>query len=142
MTKTRIFILDDDRFYGALIRRSLARDDFEIFCFHSELECIEALAEPPHIIILDHKLEKTTGFEIMELINSSIRPRPVIIYLSAQEYVHVALKALHMGAVTYLEKNEFVLPELKNEIRAIAGETKNFLQPLDRRKYQLQRLKS
>jgi CheY-like chemotaxis protein len=77
----------------------------------------------------------------MELIDKSKRAKPVIVYLSAQEHVHVALKALNLGAVNYLEKSDKVLDELRAEIDRIVVATKNFLRPLDRRKYRFDALK-
>lgn len=129
--RIRIFILDDDRYYGTLIKNALNRNDFDVQYFQGEKECIEALSNRPHVLILDHKLEKCTGLDVLRELKDRYGDSTKVIYFSAQEHVHVTLKALSEGAVNYIEKSHCSLKELDHAIESMIDMTDHFTKPLD-----------
>ncbi len=109
----KITILDDDLFFGTLISRFLANLGYsDITHFINEDECLAEAQEDLYCIyILDQELDATSGIEIMKEIQK-INNKAVFIFLSGQEYCHIAIKALREGATDYIEKNNSTLSDL------------------------------
>jgi len=123
----KIFILDDDRFYGSYICHSLKDSYGDVNYFQSWSECLEHMIDEPNILILDHKLEFCTGLSVInDLRKSEICKNTHILYLSAQEHVHITLEALKNGAVDYFEKGSKTVEALKNAIDRIEFLTNGF----------------
>lgn len=134
-TSIKIFILDDNRHFGTLVKEVLSNQNREITYFQSEMEFIRKLSDTPEIIILDHKLEHCTGLEILEIIKRKCGNKTNVIYLSAQDYLNVTLKSLRNGAVEYLEKGITPLGHLNTTIKKISVHTNNFLNPINLEAY-------
>ena len=130
-TSIKIFILDDDRYFGTMVKQLLSTDDREVTHFQTEMEFIRKLSDPPDVIILDHKLEFCTGLEILNVINRKCGSKSHVIYLSAQGLLNITLKSLKNGAVEYLEKGITPLKYLENVITKISVHTNNFVDPMD-----------
>ena len=129
--KTTIFILDDDRYYGLFLKNALKSTDYSIKYFPDEGSCIEELVTVPDILILDHSLEYTYGLEVLDEVSRKCKGKTHVIYLSAQEHVHIALRALKEGAVAYIEKNDKTVNSISEAIGQIISLTQNFKQSLD-----------
>jgi FixJ family two-component response regulator len=124
--KIRIFILDDDRYYGMFLRNALDSTNYSIEYFQREQDCLSALENAPDVLILDHRLQYTTGLEILDEVNRKCKGKVQVIYLSGQEYMHIAIKALKEGAVTYIEKTSNSANAINSVIDQIVSNTKNF----------------
>ena len=133
----KIFILDDNRYFGTMVKEVLKNQNREITYFQSEMEFIRKLSDNPDVIILDHKLEHCTGLEILDVIQRKCGNKTNVIYLSAQEYLNVTLKSLRNGAVEYIEKGLTPLEYLDNVIKKISVHTNNFLDPINLEAYRL-----
>lgn len=133
--KIKIFVLDDDRYYGLFLKNALENDQYSIDYFQNEKECIQHLKLLPEILILDHRLENTTGLEILNEVNRQCKGKTQVIYLSAQEYVHVAVKALKEGAIIYLEKSGEAVQAINNAISQVVKLTNNFNNKLDLKEF-------
>lgn len=129
--KITIFILDDDRYYGLFLKNTLRNDNYDIHYFQHEQECIQKLNTIPEILILDHKLEFSTGLEVLDEVNRQCNGKTKVIYLSGQEHVHVALQALKAGAVTYVEKTGEAIEVLNTALDHLVNLTNNFKNKLD-----------
>lgn len=129
--KIKIFVLDDDRFYGLFIKNGLNNDDYDVHYFQNEQECIEQLEMSPDILILDHKLENTTGFEVLDEVKRHCKGKTQVIYLSAQDHLHVAVKALKEGAIAYVEKSGEAVNVINKTIYNLVKLTNNFSDNLD-----------
>lgn len=129
--KTTIFILDDDRYYGQYLKNALKSNGYTIKYFSYEESCIEELLTFPDILILDHLLENMNGLEVLDEVSRKCKGKTHVIYLSAQEHVHVALRALKEGAATYIEKNDKTVNSISEAIRKIISLTQNFKHSLD-----------
>ena len=98
-----IYIVEDDRFYGNLVRRVLiANGHHNIELYESGEECLKNLHNSPDIIILDHNLGHLNGMDVLKKIMSH-NPNIYVIYLSSQEKLSIASESLLFGAFEYLE---------------------------------------
>lgn len=131
----KIFILDDDRFFGRYIENALATEQRKVTYFQSEADCLDSMVQKPNVLILDHKLENTDGFEIIEEVKRRNKNHTYILYLSAQETVHVTLKAFQYGVFEYLEKGSQTIDNLNDALNKIQSLTNNFTIPLDMDEY-------
>jgi DNA-binding response OmpR family regulator len=131
----KIFILDDDRYFGRFIQEALKEKFSDVTYFQAEHACIKALIEKPDILVLDHKLENCTGLQIIKEVHRLCGDKTNILYLSAQEHVHITLKALKSGAVDYLEKDSCTITGLSLAIKKIQRLTNNFSIPLNIKAY-------
>lgn len=124
-TQTKIIILDDDAFFGNLLKNFLYNQEYHnIELYQNEDKCIDSIKPESMVVILDHHLEKSTGLDVMKEIQKK-NPDAYIIYLSGQEYMHVAVKALRGGAIDYIEKNGSAFLQLKTLIDQIMTDGKN-----------------
>lgn len=124
-TQTKIIILDDDAFFGNLLKNFLNNQEYQnIELYQNEDKCIDSIKPESMVVILDHHLEKSTGLDVMKEIQKK-NPDAYIIYLSGQEYMHVAVKALRGGAIDYIEKNGSAFLQLKTLIDQIMIDGKN-----------------
>ena len=133
--KIKIFILDDDRYHGLFLKNALTCDKYQIDYFENEQVCIKELSTLPDILILDHRLEYLTGLEVLEEVKRSCQGKTQVIYLSAQEHVHVAIKALKEGAITYVEKGVNAVEAINDAIEQIVELTNDFKIQLDVSKF-------
>lgn len=137
MKNINAYILEDDRFYAEMISAHLEMSGIHTRIFNVEQNCVNAIrTSPPDLLILDHKLENSTGLEILEAINLFIKETNVV-YLSAQDKYNVVLKALKHGAVDYVEKGDNAFVQLNTVISKLQKHTQNFSLPLDIRTYRL-----
>ncbi len=119
MSAFKIFIVEDDPFYGELLRRHLALNpDNEVFLFKSGREVLANIHKNPQMISLDYRLPDMTGMEILKKINSSNPEIPVII-VSGQEEINTAVELLRIGAYDYFVKDDHTKTRLWNAANKI-----------------------
>ena len=117
--KANIFIVEDDRFFGNIVKEVLSDSNYRVVkLFSSGEECIEHIHECPDIVILDHHLGKMDGIDVLRKIKG-VNPNIQVIFLSAQEKLNVAIKSLKYGAYDYLEKNTSNLHRLVHLVHRI-----------------------
>ena len=115
----KIIILDDDLFFGNLLRNFLLNQGYKLIeLFQDEFKCLESINQGLSIVILDHNLKNSNGFDVMKKIKQK-NSKAIIIYLSGQEYMHIAVKAIRLGAIDYIEKNSNYFFQLKQLIDQI-----------------------
>ena len=67
MSPFRIFIVEDDEFYGEMLKHHLSKNpDYEIELFLTGKDCIANLYKKPSAISLDFSLPDTTGNEVIK----------------------------------------------------------------------------
>jgi DNA-binding NtrC family response regulator len=116
MTPFKIFIIEDDAFYGEVLRYQLSlNQDFEVTLFTDAKTCLEQLEEGPHILFVDFILPDMRGDEILKIIKKR-RPELPVVIISGQEDISVAVNLLKMGASDYLVKNENTKELLWNSV--------------------------
>ena len=104
--KYQFVILDDDLFYGNLVKYFLQNQGYtNVSFFEDESVCLKYVSSKPTLYIVDHFLKQTTGLTMMEEINQK-NPNAFFIYLSNQESSSIAMKAMKLGAIDYLQKDK------------------------------------
>jgi len=106
MESLKVFIVEDDKLYGEMLRYHLALNpDNEVFLFSTGKECIDNLYLDPDFISLDYSLPDTSGLEVMQKIHAYNVKMPVVI-VSGQDDVNTAVNLLKEGAYDYFVKDE------------------------------------
>lgn len=118
----QILLIEDDPDHEALTIRALRKSNIanEIIVAHDGEEAMEmlfgsgpkALSKPPQIVLLDLKLPKVEGLEILRCIRETDRTRmlPVVILTSSDEESDI-VRSYRLGVNSYIRKpvdfNEF-----------------------------------
>src|SRR3989338_10836631 len=104
MPKTKILIIEDDKFLSRLIKDSLDPEKFEVAVALSADEGIDqAIIDRPALIVLDFLLPGKDGFSCLREMkkNPKIKNIPVIILSNLGQDEEVS-KGLELGAVYYI----------------------------------------
>ncbi len=111
----RVLIADDEKNMRWVLAQALEKDGFEVVQAANGREALSAVAEQePDIMILDHKMPKPDGMEVLRRLRSKDHLFPIIM-LTAHGNVETAVEAMKAGATEYLTK-PFDLEELKLSI--------------------------
>jgi two-component system response regulator AtoC len=101
-----LFIIEDGESYSFMLKYKLLRSsDYKIISFHTAEECISTLHLNPDIVIMDYKLPRMDGIEVLHALKK-MAPRVPVIILSAQEDKAVFLEFIKAGAFEYLLKED------------------------------------
>lgn len=102
----RIFVVEDDRFYGNLLKYHLSLNpDNEVFLYENGNDCLENLHLNPSAICLDYSLPDIAGLEVLKKVKKTNPDIPVVV-VSGQEDVATAVELLKNGAYDYVVKND------------------------------------
>ncbi|MCK4568681.1 MAG: sigma-54-dependent Fis family transcriptional regulator [Bacteroidales bacterium] len=106
MESLRVFIVEDDKLYGEMLRYHLALNpDNEVLLFTTGKECVDNLYQNPDFISLDYSLPDISGFDVLQKIHAYNPKLPVVI-VSGQEDVNTAVNLLKEGAWDYFVKDD------------------------------------
>ncbi|MDG1159588.1 MAG: sigma-54 dependent transcriptional regulator [Flavobacteriales bacterium] len=115
----KIFVVEDDPFYGELLEYILNRDpELEVELMTSGKECLKNMYKNPDVVTLDYGLSDMNGLEVMEKIKTA-NPSVEIIVVSGQEDVATAVNILRNGAYDYLVKDEEAKDRIWNSVQKI-----------------------
>ena len=104
MKTKKILIVEDNQFYGHLLKTKLERiTDAEVLLMENGEEVINITHIHPELVFLDYNLETMNGIDVLKEIKSTY-PDIHIVMLSGQEKMKVAIEALKYGATDYLIK--------------------------------------
>ena len=119
MAKTRILIADDEE--G--IRESLSlilSDLYDLDFAHDGEETLSKASKGSHdLLLLDIKMPKLDGLEVLRQLKSKQSTTPVLI-LTAYQSVELAREAVKLGAQNYLPK-PFEREQILNAVKAVLG---------------------
>ena len=119
MDAFRIFIVEDDVFYGEMLRHHLALNpDNEVHLYKTGEECLKNLYRSPAMVSLDYSLPDMSGLDVMRQIKKEHSEIPVII-VSGQEDISTAVTLLREGAYDYFVKDDDVKDRLWNVLKKI-----------------------
>jgi two-component system response regulator AtoC len=108
----RVLIADDEKNMRWVLGEALAGEGYEITEAADGKEALAAVREmPPDLMVLDHKMPKPDGMEVLRRLRADGLVFPVIM-LTAHGNVATAVEAMKAGATEYLTK-PFDLEELK-----------------------------
>lgn len=101
----RIFVVEDDPWYGEILAYHLSmNDEYEVHRFGCLKDCFAALDRKPDLITLDYSLPDGTGAQALKKLRAQLPDIPIII-ISAQQDVAVAVELLKQGATDYFVKD-------------------------------------
>jgi len=116
----RILVLDDVSDAGELIRRILTRKGHDVDAFTEEEEALRHAAKnPPDLAILDIKLKKMTGVEVLEELKKTA-PGVKVIMLTGYPTLETARESLRLGASEYCVK-PIDKDELEHKVSEVLG---------------------
>lgn len=108
-----IIVLDDVYDSGLLIKRILTRKGHVVTPFTEEEEALAyAQKHKPHLAILDIKLKKMTGVQVLEELRT-VSPETRVIMLTGYPTLETARESVRLGASEYCVK-----PIDKDELEA------------------------
>ncbi|MES2836469.1 MAG: response regulator [Bacteroidota bacterium] len=121
-----IFLVEDDKLYLHAVGFNLnKRKEYKIFCYSSGEDCLKNMSLNPDIVILDYYLNETNpesldGLTVLLEIKK-IKPSTIVIMLSSQKNLTVAMRTLKAEAYTYLIKNKQTLSQLNEVIDQVVN---------------------
>lgn len=99
-----ILVLDDVQDVGMMIRRILSRKGHQVHVFSDEEPALEhARAHPVNMAILDIKLKKMSGVEVLDELKK-INPKIRVMMLTGYPTLETAKESLQLGADEYCVK--------------------------------------
>jgi two-component system OmpR family response regulator len=117
-----IFLVDDDPMFTMALENQLEQKFKAKYSkFSTGEECLKNLDQNPKIVVLDYFLNSESpdamnGIEVLKEIKSNI-PEAMVIILSAQDKMGVAMNAIKSGALDYIIKNENAFLRIQNAIK-------------------------
>jgi DNA-binding NtrC family response regulator len=101
-----VFLVDDDPFFLSLLERLLHNCGYsKITTFESGTAFLNSLEKKPDIILLDYNMDSMNGLETLKKIKR-FNPNALVVFISGQENIDVAVNALKYGAFDYLLKDQ------------------------------------
>ena len=114
----KIFVVDDDQFMLNLIEHDLNERGFQhIETFLDGEDCINNLYQMPDVVILDYRMDNLNGLDVLKQI-VSFNPDILVLFLTAQKQLQVAIDSLKYGAFDYIEKSNDAVDEIVSRINA------------------------
>lgn len=94
MGKYNIMVIDDEKIVGAMAKRSLEQEDYEVETFLDGESALARLKEKSFdIVITDLKMKGIDGLEILRTVKQ-LYPETVVIMITAFANLDVAIEAL------------------------------------------------
>jgi len=116
MSSLRIFIVEDDPWYGEVLKHHLSLNpDHEVSLFTNGNDCLKSLNRQPDIVCIDFGLPDISGDTLLSKIRAFRNTIPVIV-ISGQEEISVVLNILKLGATDYIIKDDHTKDLLWNSI--------------------------
>lgn len=103
-TKT-VFVVDDELMVLAAVEGSIKSLGCEVKCFQAPAQCIDALKNeaPCHLLVSDVNMPEIDGVQLLEKVKE-LRPLLPVIFITGFGSVQLAVKAVKLGALNYIEK--------------------------------------
>lgn len=116
MSQFRIFIVEDDPWYGEILKYHLSLNpDYEVTLFNNGTACLEKLYTRPDVVCIDFGLPDMKGDILLNKIRNHDKQLPVIV-ISGQDQISVVLQLLKSGAYEYIIKDDNAKELLWNAI--------------------------
>lgn len=133
----RIFIVEDDPWYGEMLKYHLSLNpDYEVHLFENGKDCLNNLHKRPNVICVDYNLPDLKGDKLLRRIKEHNSSVPIII-ISGQEEISIVLELLKRGAYEYIIKDDNTKEVLWNSILHIK-ENRNLKKEVEALKIRLE----
>jgi two-component system, NtrC family, response regulator AtoC len=111
-----VLIVDDEQVLAAAMADYLARHGYATSTSGSGEQALKNLdAESPDLVLLDYRLPRMDGLQVLRKIKES-HPEIEVIMMTAHGSVENAVEAMRLGAYDYISK-----PVDLEELRLVAG---------------------
>ena len=125
----RILVIEDDPTVGQYVKRGLEEHRWSVDLVVDGDEGEQrATSEAYDLVILDMRLPKRNGLEVLQRLRSRGFERPVLV-LTAQDAIDAKVTALRAGADDYVTK-PFAFEELLARVEALARRPRSIASPL------------
>jgi len=112
-THKNILVIDDEVAVNNNIRKTLAKNDYQVDQAVTKEEALERIAAHPYkLILLDLKIPGVRGLELLKAIRDS-NPEAKVIMITGYASIETAVEATRLGAIDYLPK-PFTPDEIRN----------------------------
>ncbi len=120
-----IFLVDDDKMFLAALKNSLQQQfgsSLQVSEYTNGEECMENMDNSPDIVILDYYLndeehpDAMNGLKVLKEIKS-ISKDIIVIMLSGQDKLQVAIDSVKNGAYEYIAKSESAFVRIQNTMK-------------------------
>ena len=106
MSQFKIFIVEDDPWYGKLLNYHLSLNpEYAVTVFELGKDCLINLHQKPDVICIDFGLPDIAGDKLYEKIRAINNTIPVVV-ISGQEEISVAVELLKAGVTDYIIKDD------------------------------------
>jgi DNA-binding NtrC family response regulator len=101
-----IFLVDDDALCLNLYQQFLKQLGYtQVHLYDNGNDCIEYISRhKPEIIFLDYNMDGLNGLDVLKQIKQ-IDPSIVVIFISGQEEIPIAVTTIQHGALDYIVKS-------------------------------------
>lgn len=124
MKKVKIFIVDDDNMFTAMLSDHLeSKGLYDTSTYATGEDALKHMHENPDFVILDYYLDANNahalnGLEILKTMHKS-HPDTKIIMLSSQEHYGIAAQTIARGALHYVIKDDNAFEEINNVLKGM-----------------------
>lgn len=122
MSNARILIADDEEGIRESLNLILGEEYDLTFAKDGEETLARLRREPFELVLLDIKMPKMDGLEVLKRIKGNGVSTPVLV-LTAYQSVELAKEAIKLGALDYLPK-PFDREQLLNSVRGVLAQVK------------------
>jgi DNA-binding NtrC family response regulator len=120
-----VFLVDDDKMFLTSLKNTLTRQFgkmLKVSEYATGEECIEHLADSPDIVIMDYYLSDENHPNAMDGLKAlmeikSISKDILVIVISGQDKLQVALDSIKNGAFEYIAKTESAFIRIQNTMK-------------------------
>jgi DNA-binding response OmpR family regulator len=119
----KVLLVEDEEILINVLEKKLSKVGYDVLIARDGEEGLKVMREFwPDLILLDIKLPRMGGFEVMEEMNknSALKRIPVIIISNSGQPVELD-RALRLGAKDWLIKTEFDPQEVVNKVMKQIG---------------------
>ncbi|MGV3638517.1 MAG: response regulator [Flavobacteriales bacterium] len=114
-----IHLVDDDVFSAVMYGKHLKGLGYEqVTLLHDGVTCIDGLSNEPDVIFLDHEMAPWNGVKTLRRIKRHSSDT-IVVLLSGQEKLNVAVDALKYGAFDYVIKGPGDLERIADVMKRI-----------------------
>jgi DNA-binding NtrC family response regulator len=117
LSPARILIIEDDPSYSAMVKRALVRQGYQADIAATGQLGLDRLADEKFdLVVTDLRLRDIDGMEVVQRLSEDDPPTPVVL-MTGFGTSDVAIKALQLGAVDFLQK-PFQISDLLKTVEA------------------------
>lgn len=125
----KILVVEDDPTVGEFVKRGLEEQRWQVDLVANGLDGERmAVTQPYDLVILDMRLPKKNGLDVLRTLRSRGFERPILV-LTAQDAVDAKVETLRAGADDYVTK-PFAFEELLARVEALSRRPRALVSPV------------